>query len=156
MSILKHPSRHASSHLRRRWWIFWGTLISWDKGQPQPISTSCLPFLLPKELVYLVCGIFDLLTGGILGAFCSYAYPASESIAHVLKDGDYLLYLAFKSCGLDTCALAISSTGDWYATIFERAQSKNIPIQHNEKNKAAKVWSSLKTSNPIYLVYLSA
>lgn len=91
--------------------------------------------------------MFDLLTGGILGAFCSYAYPASESIAHVLKDGDYLLYSAFKSCGLDTCALPISSTGDWYATILERAQSKNNSIQNDEKNKAAKVWLSLRTFN---------
>ncbi|EHA24124.1 hypothetical protein ASPNIDRAFT_39831 [Aspergillus niger ATCC 1015] len=63
-----------------------------------------------KELVDLIGGIFDCLTDGILGVFCSYAYPtappvASNSIEHVLKDGDYLLYSAFKSCGLDTSAL---------------------------------------------------
>ncbi|GLA64866.1 hypothetical protein AtubIFM54640_006600 [Aspergillus tubingensis] len=87
-----------------------------------------------------ILGSPDLMSqGGILGAFCSYAYPASESIAHVLKDDDYLLYSAFKSCGLATFALAISSTGNWYATILERAQSKNIPIQNDEKNRAAKV-----------------
>ncbi|BCR94529.1 uncharacterized protein AKAW2_11575S [Aspergillus luchuensis] len=107
-------------------------------------KTSLTPCIQPlKAAVMNILGNPNFMRqGGILGAFCSYAYPASESIAHVLKDGDYLLYLAFKSCGLDTCALAISSTGDWYATIFERAQSKNIPIQHNEKNKAAKVVAS--------------
>lgn len=106
---------------------------------PTYIYTPAFPSYCQRNLLILVCGIFDLLTGGILGAFCSYAYPASESIAHVLKDGDHLLYSAFKSCGLNTFALAISSTGDWYATILERAQSKNIPIQIDEKNKAAKV-----------------
>ncbi|PYH69790.1 oxidoreductase [Aspergillus vadensis CBS 113365] len=108
---------------------------------PRSSLTPCMQPL--KAAVMRILGSSDLMRqGGILGAFCSYAYPASESIAHVLKDGDYLLYSAFKSCGLDTFALAISSTGDWYATILERAQSKNIPIQNDERNKAAKVMAS--------------
>ncbi|PYH38574.1 oxidoreductase [Aspergillus neoniger CBS 115656] len=108
---------------------------------PRSSLTPCMQPL--KAAVMNILGSPDLISqGGILGAFCSYAYPASESIAHVLKDGDYLLYSAFKSCGLDTFALAISSTGDWYATILERAQSKNIPIQNDEKNKTAKAVAS--------------
>ncbi|GAQ39186.1 hypothetical protein AtubIFM56815_007646 [Aspergillus tubingensis] len=108
---------------------------------PKPSLTPCMQPL--KAAVMNILGSPDLMSqGGILGAFCSYAYPASESIAHVLKDDDYLLYSAFKSCGLATFALAISSTGNWYATILERAQSKNIPIQNDEKNRAAKVMAS--------------
>ncbi|PWY80072.1 oxidoreductase [Aspergillus eucalypticola CBS 122712] len=94
--------------------------------------SSLTPCMQPhKAAVMNILGSPDLMSqGGILGAFCSYAYPASESIAHVLKDCDYLLYSAFKT-----------SPGT-VATILEREKSKNIPIQIDEKNKAAKVIAS--------------
>ncbi|GKZ27218.1 hypothetical protein AbraIFM66951_004797 [Aspergillus brasiliensis] len=93
-----------------------------------------------------------MLQGGIIGVFCAYAYPtaspvASYSIDRVLKDSDYLLYSAFKSFGLETTALSVSSTGAWYDYIVQRAHVMNIPTQiENDieaKVVASEAWPSV-------------
>ncbi|PLB55677.1 oxidoreductase, partial [Aspergillus steynii IBT 23096] len=97
--------------------------------------------------------------GGIVGLFCSHAYPhmsgtTAKSMKGLLKTSDYGLYSAIRSCGVDVDALPVSDTGSWYASIMKRLQRETNDTSKGKEEytkMASDVWPSVQLNGITWL-----